>query len=58
MCYEEIGVHILLCEAVYGRLGRSRVIEEQSEGQHHCREERRVSRGPAAPCHVRRMAVL
>ena len=44
MCYEEVGVHIPLCEAVHGRLGFSRVIEEQSEGQHHWGEEQRVSR--------------
>jgi hypothetical protein len=31
MCYEEIGVHIPLCEAVHARIGSSRVIEEQSE---------------------------
>jgi hypothetical protein len=35
MCYEEVGVHIPLCEAIHGRLGFSRVIEEQSERQHH-----------------------
>jgi len=43
MCYGEIGVHIPLCVAVHGRLGYSRVIEKQSEGQHHWGEERRVS---------------
>ena len=45
-------------ESVHARLGCSRVIEEQSEGQHHWGEERRVSRGPATPCHVRMRAVL
>ncbi len=45
-------------ESVHGRLGFSRVIEEQSEGQHRWGEERRVLRGPATPCHVRKMAVL
>ncbi|CUQ67980.1 protein of unknown function [Candidatus Nitrospira inopinata] len=47
-----------LCEAVHGRLGFSRVIEEQSEGQHHWGKERRVTRRAATPCHVRKMAVL
>lgn len=45
-------------ESVHGRLGFSRVIEEQSERQHRWGEERRVSCGPATPCHVRKMAVL
>jgi hypothetical protein len=58
MCYEEVGVHIPLCEAIHGRLGSSRVIEEQSEGQHRWGEERRVSRGPATPYHVGKRAVL
>ena len=46
------------CEAVHGRFGSSRVIEQQSEGQHRWGDKRRVSRGPATPCHVRKMAVL
>jgi hypothetical protein len=58
MCYQEVGAHIPLCEVVHGRLGSSRVSEEQSEGQHHWGEERRVSRGPATPCHVRKRVVL
>ncbi len=45
-------------ESVHGRLGFSRVVEEQSEGQHRWGEERRVSRGPITPCHVRKRAVL
>lgn len=45
-------------ESVHGRLGFSRVIEEQREGQHRWGEERSVSRGPATPCHVRKKAVL
>lgn len=48
----------LVFESVHGRLGFSRVIEEQGEGQHHWGEERRVSRGPATPCHVRKRVVL
>jgi hypothetical protein len=32
MYYEEVGVHIPLCEAVHGWLGYSGEIEEQSEG--------------------------
>lgn len=47
-----------LCEAIHGRLGSSRVIEERSEGQHRWGEERSVSRGPATPCHMRKKAVL
>jgi len=47
----------LVSESVHSRLGFSRVIEEQSEGQHRWGEGRRVSRGPATPCHVRKMAV-
>mgnify|MGYP001614658267 CR=1 FL=1 len=58
MCYGEVGVHIPLCESVHGRLGYSRVIEEQSEGQRRWGEERRVSRSPATPCHVRKRVVL
>jgi len=54
MWYEEVGMHILLCEAVHGRFGFSRVIVEQNGGQYHWGEERRVSRGPATPCHVRK----
>lgn len=42
-------------ESVHGRLGFSRGLEE---GRHHWGEERRVSRGPVTPCHVRKMAVL
>lgn len=45
-------------ESVHGRFGSSRVIEEQSEGPHRWGEKRRVSRGPATPCHVRKRAVL
>ena len=47
-----------VCEAIHGRLGFSRVIEERSEGQHRWGEERTVSRGPATPCHVRKRALL
>ncbi len=45
-------------EFVHGRLGFSRVIEEQSEGQPRLGEERRLSPGSATPCHVRKRAVL
>lgn len=58
MSYEELDLHIPLCESVHARLGSSMVIEELSEGQHHWGEERRLSRGPATPCHVRKRAVL
>jgi hypothetical protein len=45
-------------ESVHAPLRSSRVIEEQSEGQHRWGEQRRVPRGPATPCHVRKRAVL
>ncbi len=32
MCYEEVGLHIPLFEAIHGRLGFSMVIVAQSEG--------------------------
>lgn len=41
-------------ESVHGRLGFSRGLEE---GRHHWGEERRVSRGPVTPCHVKKRAV-
>ncbi len=45
-------------ESVHDRFSSSKVIEEQSKGHRHEGEERRVSRGPATPCHVRKMAML
>jgi hypothetical protein len=45
-------------ESLHARLGSSRVIEEQSEGQHRWGEEWLASRRAATPCHVRKVTVL
>ena len=45
-------------ESVHARLGCSRVIEDRSEGLHYGGDERRATRGPATPCHVRKRAGL
>lgn len=57
-CGEEVGVQVWCPSPFMGQLSCSRVIEEQSEGQHHWGKERRMSPGRATPCHVRKRAVL